>query len=105
MLFIINNCERFPEDRQLFFVEAPEGFSEWFATEFQPWQKDLIARMEGRAWFQIHEIICVAPSATYPGKVKPISVDVYLAKNSFATRKIGEQAPRFKVPAETLASA
>lgn len=96
MLFIIDNCERYPEDRRFFFVEAPESFGEWFATKLQPWQKDLIARMEGRAWFQIHTIVCVAPSATFAENVKPLSVDAYLAKNSFTTHQVRVDAPRFE---------
>jgi hypothetical protein len=96
MLYIIDNCERYLEDRILFFVEAPETFGEWFATTLQVWQKDLISKMEGRAWFQIHQIVCVAPAATFPGNRKPISVDSYLAKNSFTNHQIREGAPAFQ---------
>jgi hypothetical protein len=94
MLYVIDNCERYQADRRLFFVEAPESFGEFFATKLQAWQTDLIAQMNGRAWFQVHQIICVAPTATFPGARKPISVDAYLAKNSFTNHQIRSQAPR-----------
>jgi len=96
MIYVIDNCERYQEERQLFFVEAPESFREWFASKLQTWQKDLIERMEGRAWFQIHQIVCVAPTATFPGKTQPISIDTYLAKNSFTTRQIRDGVPSFQ---------
>lgn len=96
MIYVIDTCERFNEDRRMFFVEAPESFGEWFSTKLQTWQKELIKKLGGEAWFQVHQIVCVAPTATFPGKTQPISVDDYLKKNSFSPLKLREGAPSFQ---------
>ena len=85
MIYVIDNCDEY-DDREIYFVEAPEGFEVWFETVLVPWQRAVLEKSDVKPWFKVHSLICVARDARWSGDRKPLSVASYLAKNSFTSK-------------------
>jgi hypothetical protein len=89
MIYVIFNRERYPEDREHFFVEGPASFEAFFREKLVPWQQETIRDCPDKADFAVHKLVLVTESARFPdsfwGPIKPISVASYLAKNVFPT--------------------
>jgi len=83
MIYAIDNREAYEENRQIFFVEAPASFEDWFRNQLVPWQTAVLTENEGMAWFAVHAIICVASEARFDPDCPPITVAAYLSKNAF----------------------
>ena len=82
MIYAIDNCEPFGENREIIFVIAPASFEEWFTNVLQPWQRAVIAKGTPAAWFHVHVLICVARMARFVGSTRPVPVKTYLSDNS-----------------------
>lgn len=84
MIFAINNCEEYEENQQIYFVEAPANFEDWFNNQLVPWQEAVLAKDDDKAWFSsAHKIICVAPEARFHPDREPYTAAEYIAKNGF----------------------
>jgi hypothetical protein len=90
MIYVIDNCDEY-DDREIYFVEAPQSFEAWFETVLVPWQRVVLEKSDLKPWFKVHSLVCVATNARWPGDQKPLSVASYLAKNSFTSKVAADE--------------
>lgn len=100
MIYLIDNDHPYPDEREIFFVEAAEGFDRWFNEILIPWQKKTLADRGYAPREGYHKIIAIAPPGiNFKKSDMLIGVKEYLTNLQFPGKPANPKPPRF-VPAD-----
>jgi hypothetical protein len=96
MIYLIDNDHPYPDEREIFFVEASEGFDRWFNEVLIPWQKKTLVDRGYVSREGYHKIIVVADPGVHLKKPNMvIGVKEYLTNLQFPGEPSHPKPPRF----------